>query len=84
MPQVHPGVVKSNHLERTTFYGKEPLEERKSFRQTVRALPISQTPQEVRGTDSVGHLVRRSPLRVFAGLNSNLLTSRSERGLGAG
>lgn len=39
--------MKSNHLERTTFYGKEPSEERRTFRQTVRALPISQTVQEV-------------------------------------
>ena len=45
---VHVGVVKSNHLERTTFYGKDVQEERKQFRQTVRAMPISQTPQEVR------------------------------------
>eukprot|EP00200_Dunaliella_tertiolecta_P006321 CAMPEP_0202358458 /NCGR_PEP_ID=MMETSP1126-20121109/12117_1 /ASSEMBLY_ACC=CAM_ASM_000457 /TAXON_ID=3047 /ORGANISM="Dunaliella tertiolecta, Strain CCMP1320" /LENGTH=358 /DNA_ID=CAMNT_0048951623 /DNA_START=126 /DNA_END=1202 /DNA_ORIENTATION=- len=45
--QVYPGVVKSNHLERTTFFGKDVDEERRSFRQTVRALPISQTPAEV-------------------------------------
>jgi len=44
---VHPGVVKSNHLERTTFYGKDVQEERKAFRATVKAMPISQTPQEV-------------------------------------
>jgi hypothetical protein len=50
-----PGVVKSNHLERTTFYGKEPQEERKTFRQTVRTLPISQTPQEVGGGKQVVH-----------------------------
>ncbi|KAJ9518130.1 hypothetical protein QJQ45_010117 [Haematococcus lacustris] len=46
--QVHPGVVKSNHLERTTFYGgTDEADERRAFRQAVRALPISQTPQEV-------------------------------------
>ncbi|KAF5834889.1 hypothetical protein DUNSADRAFT_8193 [Dunaliella salina] len=45
--QVYPGVVKSNHLERTTFFGKDVAEDRRSFRQTVRALPISQMPAEV-------------------------------------
>lgn len=31
-PQVYPGVVKSNHLERTTFFGKDVSEERRNFR----------------------------------------------------
>lgn len=48
-PQVYPGVVKSNHLERTTFYGKDVNEERRNFRNMVRMLPIAQTPQQVRG-----------------------------------
>lgn len=30
--QVYPGVVKSNHLERTTFFGKDIAEERRNFR----------------------------------------------------
>ena len=45
--QVFPGLVKTNHLERTTFYGPDSSEERRQFRQLVRALPLSQTPQEV-------------------------------------
>eukprot|EP00798_Chlamydomonas_sp_ICE-L_P011715 gene11715-34442_t len=45
--QVHPGIVKSNHMERTTFFGKESQEDRKNFRSTVRMLPLSQSPQEV-------------------------------------
>ncbi len=36
--QVHPGLVKSNFMERAEFYGKDSVEERKSFRQLVRLL----------------------------------------------
>jgi len=34
--QVHPGLVKSNFMERAEFFGKDNAEERKSFRQLVR------------------------------------------------
>ena len=34
-PQVHPGLVKSNFMERAEFFGKDNAEERKSFRQLV-------------------------------------------------
>ena len=34
--QVHPGLVKSNFMERAEFYGKDNAEERKSIRQLVR------------------------------------------------
>lgn len=44
---VHPGVVKSNFMERSEFYGDEQEGDRRSWRQMVRALPLSQSPQEV-------------------------------------
>ena len=31
-----PGFVKSNFMERSAFYGKDPAEERKNFRQVGR------------------------------------------------
>lgn len=48
--QVHPGLVKSNFMERAEFFGQNAEDERRSFRQTVRSLPFSQTPQEVADT----------------------------------
>lgn len=44
---VHPGAVKSNFMERSTFFGKDSVEDRRVFRQVLRALPIAQTPAEV-------------------------------------
>jgi hypothetical protein len=41
------GVVKSNHMERTKFFGQNEAEERNSYRQAVRMLPVSQTPADV-------------------------------------
>jgi hypothetical protein len=34
-------------MERTNFYGKDEAAERNSYRQAVRALPISQRPEDV-------------------------------------
>ena len=39
--------MKTNHMERTMFYGKDSEEDRKSFRSNVRMMPITQSPQEV-------------------------------------
>lgn len=44
---VHPGAVKSNFMERSAFFGKDSVEDRRVFRQVLRALPIAQTPTEV-------------------------------------
>ncbi len=40
-------MVKSNFFERAAFYGQDEGEERKTYRANMRALPITQTPQEV-------------------------------------
>ncbi|KAG2491026.1 hypothetical protein HYH03_010474 [Edaphochlamys debaryana] len=44
---VQPGLVRSNFMERAAFYGKNGEEDRRSFRQMVRSLPLAQTPAEV-------------------------------------
>ncbi|GIL79044.1 hypothetical protein Vretifemale_8448 [Volvox reticuliferus] len=44
---VQPGLVKSNFMERAAFYGKNGEEDRRSFRQMLRSLPIAQSPGEV-------------------------------------
>ncbi|GAX82432.1 hypothetical protein CEUSTIGMA_g9860.t1 [Chlamydomonas eustigma] len=64
--QVHPGLVKSNFMERAEFYGKDSVEERKSFRQLVRSLPFSQTPQEV--ADAIYNAYMTKSDQVLVGL----------------
>ncbi|GLC60047.1 hypothetical protein PLESTB_001567500 [Pleodorina starrii] len=44
---VQPGLVKSNFMERAAFYGKNGEEDRRSFRQMLRSLPMAQSPSEV-------------------------------------
>lgn len=44
---VQPGIVKSSLMERSAFYGKDSEEDRRVFRQLLRALPVAQTPAEV-------------------------------------
>ncbi|KAG2434534.1 hypothetical protein HYH02_012201 [Chlamydomonas schloesseri] len=63
---VQPGLVKSNFMERAAFYGKSGEEDRRSFRQLLRGLPISQTPAEV--ADAVYNCAASKSNEVSVGL----------------
>lgn len=45
--QIHPGLVKTALMGNSEFYGKGEDEDRRSFRQAMRMLPITSTPQDV-------------------------------------
>ena len=45
--EVHPGIVKTNSMERTEFYGATSDADRKSFRQVLRTPMVAQLPAEV-------------------------------------
>lgn len=62
---VNPGLVKSNFMERSEFYGAEVEDERRNWRQMVRALPLSQTPQEV--ADAIFEAVQSQQKQVQVG-----------------
>mmetsp|Transcript_17116 Transcript_17116/g.36961 ORF Transcript_17116/g.36961 Transcript_17116/m.36961 type:complete len:355 (+) Transcript_17116:160-1224(+) len=64
--QVHPGLVKTNLMERAQFFGKEHQDDRKSFRQQLRALPLSQTPQEV--ADAIYNAAQTKQEDIVVGL----------------
>ncbi|KXZ51855.1 hypothetical protein GPECTOR_11g293 [Gonium pectorale] len=63
---VQPGLVKSNLMERAAFYGRSAEEDRKSFRQMLRSLPVAQTPAEV--ADAVYSCVTSKANEVAVGL----------------
>ncbi|GFR42692.1 hypothetical protein Agub_g3614 [Astrephomene gubernaculifera] len=63
---VQPGLVRSNLMERAAFYGRNSEEDRRSFRQMLRTLPMAQSPGEV--AEAIwGCVASRSP-EVAVGL----------------
>lgn len=47
-------MVKSNHMERAEFYGKESETDRRAWLNALRMLPVAQKPDEVGASQSRG------------------------------